>query len=300
MSRIVTDDNSPRNQFVDDKPPISVSYHPEKLVAVKTFRPRKIGNLKDLTFYVENYVCSPIIYKNDLRLKENFLSAGWIGLDIDSNVSLSEAISMLKEWQATCIVGTTQNHQKIKYTKSMTEIPACDRFRILIEMSSSCTDLELFEFNVSAWIKAFKADASAKDGARLFKPCTVVFSQEAYPQDWIPFPKNYRTVAERRAVQFQSEINLHKQNGSLPRWVLDIQKNGVPPGGNGQKGRHHACYRVGAYLAELDYSATDIGDFLCAGPLKEIGEANVRRQVQCGFDAATLKRNSRGRGTDGP
>lgn len=274
------------------KPPISISLHPKKIVAVKTFRPRQIRNLDELTSYVQNYVCSPIIYKNDIRKKENFISAGWIGLDVDDGLPLQDAIDLLKELRATAIIGTTMSHQKQKG-----ESPPCDRYRVLIEMVDSCTDCELYEYNVREWVRIFKADDAVRDGARLFKQCKVVFKQDDLTQDWLKFPAGYKTLSQRREEKFKAEINHHRHSQTLPKWVLNIQKNGVPPGGNGRHGRHHACYRVGAFLTECGYSIEEIGDFLCAGPLIEIGESNVRRQVECAANAAknhaTTRKDSR-------
>lgn len=257
------------------KPNISVSFHPNKSVVVKTFRPRVVKDLNQLKAYVENYVCSPIIYRGDKRAKENFLSAGWIGLDIDEGFALEEAISMLKDFQATAIVGVTKSHQKWKEKK-----PPCDRFRILIEMATPCEDCELFEYNVKAWRKVFSGDRATTDGARLFLPCKIVFSQEAYPQDWLPFPKGYHRESDVRMIR-ADEIQFHKKNKTLPAWITRVQKHGTEVGG-----RHKMCYVVGATLTEFGYSVNEITDFLCLGPLVEIGVKDVRRQVEWGAAAA--------------
>ena len=261
-------------------PPISVSYHPGRTVAVKTFRQRKVRSLQDVADVVSNWVWSPILYKNDHRHKDNFLSASWIGLDVDDGMTLDDAISLLKEFQATSLVGVTGSHQKQKG-----EEPPCDRFRVLLQMVSPCTDCELFEYNVRSWRKIFSGDRATTDGARLFKPSKVVFMQEGFTQDWLPFPKGYLTKKERdrrRAVT----ILRHQQNRTIPTWVLRAQKEGVPPGHGQIKGRHHVCYKIGATLTELGYTTDEITDFLCSGPLISIGAADVRRQVECGAEKA--------------
>jgi hypothetical protein len=272
--------NSNHPQNIDNKkPPISISLHPEKSHMVKTFVRRNISSMKEISYFLENYVCAGMIYKGCHRRKENFISGGWIGLDIDKGLTLVDAIDTLKDMYIACVVGTSRSHQKEKRTEGGKVEPPCDRFRIFIEMQGSTECLHTYEYNVREWIKVFSSDKSCIDGARLFRPIKVVFVQEEYPQAWLPLPPHLRP--EARAKVFAKTLVKHKTRKTIPSWVLRAQENGVPPGG-----RHLMCYRIGATLAALGYEENEISEFILSGPLIDIGVENVRRQVEWGAKRA--------------
>ncbi len=273
---------------------ISVNFHPDKILAVKTFRPIRITSLADLARWVTDRVWSPIIYKENLRCKENFKEAWFLGFDIDDGMSLKTAIDLLENWQVTAMIGTTKSHQKEKRTDSGHIAPPCDRFRIVLWMSAQCNSVDVFEHNTTSYLKVFRADGSCADGGRLFAPCTsVVWSQEANPIDWIELPKNYYELKKASAERAENELKKHIADSTIPGWVMRIALKGFPPGGAGKKGRHDACYRVGAYMCQLGYSEEAVFELLCRGPLlTELGEKDVRKQIRDGF----AKASKRGRG----
>lgn len=261
-----------------EKSQVSVSYHPDKSIKVKTFRPRDAQDLATLTSIVTEYVWSPIIYRQNLRLKQNYMHAWVVGVDVDDGMPINDAIDLIKDQQMAAIVGPTRSHQKEKDGK-----PACDRYRVILPMSKPCTDRELFEYNAKTWSKMFGGDISACDGGRLFRPCAEVsfINNKGIENDWLNFPKDYVKEADRCAIQ-RAKIAFHKDKKTIPNWILFSQKFGVPPGGGGRPGRHLECYKIGAVMTELGYSVDEITDFLCSGKLVEIGAADVRRQVEWG------------------
>jgi hypothetical protein len=265
-----------------EKIQFSVSYHPDKSIRVKTFRPVTVASLEEIARYIKSYVWSPILYKNNQRLKVNFIHARILGIDVDDGMPIADAIELIKDQQMAAVVGTTRSHQISKDGK-----PPCDRYRIALLMSEACTDRELFEYNVRTWAKLFRGDAATCDAGRLFRPCSsiVLINSNGIENDWLKYPLNYKTESERIAIN-QSKIQFFKEKKSLPLWVINTQKFGVPPGGGGIPGRHKACYRVGAFMTELGYTVDEITDFLCAGKLIEIGVENVRRQVEWGANRA--------------
>lgn len=261
---------------------LSVSFAPQITPRVKTFSPVEINSADDLAKIVTNRTWSPIIYKNNHRKKENFAYAEWLGLDIDNGETLASAIETLKEWEVWAMVGTTRSHQKDKVTKGGHVSPPCDRYRIIFKMSSACISCELFEYNVKLYLPPFKGDIHCKDGGRLFYPCSeIVFVQEGTPIDWREFPAGYKTEKIRKELSAE-QIKRHRENGTIPYWVTRKQAEGVRPGGDGTPGRHSACYSIGVELTELGFTVDEITNYLCAGPLIEIGVADVRRQVEWG------------------
>ena len=279
-----------------EKIQFSVSYHPDKSIKVKTFRPVTANGLDEISIYITKYVWSPILYKNHRRLKSNFIHARILGIDVDDGLPITDAIAMIKEQQMAAIVGPTRSHQIEKDGK-----PACDRYRVVLLMSAPCIERELFEYNVRAWSKMFRGDPATCDAGRLFRPCSSIefINYDGIENDWLKYPLNYKTEAERISI-YQSKINFFREKKTLPIWVINTQKFGVPPGGAGRPGRHNACYRIGAYMTELGYTVDEITAFLCSGKLVEIGEKNVRRQVEWGASKScgTTPKDSRRGGED--
>lgn len=117
---------------------------------------------------------SPTRYTKPRRAKSNFLEAQAIGLDIDEKITLAQAIEQLAGYE--CIVGTTENHQKVKNAGTSSEKPACDRFRVILPLSEPVYSVEDFVATLEAAASLLKLpfDEQAKDAARWFIPCRQV------------------------------------------------------------------------------------------------------------------------------
>jgi hypothetical protein len=194
---------------------------------------------------------------------------------------VKEARDILLDLHATFIIGTTMSHQISKNGE-----PPRDRFRIIVEMDRPCLNPDMFRENVMSWIKIFGGDPVAKDAARLFRPCKVIYSKQDLAQPWIPLPPNYYERKKKQHETQSESIRYHLARRSIPDWILRAQKFGVPKGGGAVKGRHHACFKIGATMTELGYSVDEIVGFLLAGLINKEGDVNVRRQVECGANAA--------------
>lgn len=117
---------------------------------------------------------SPSRFTKPRRSKSNFLEAQVIGLDIDEKITLAEAISKLAGYE--CIVGTTENHQKVKNAGTNAEKPACDRFRVTLPLSEPVYSAGDFvaTLEAAASLLGLPFDEQAKDAARWFIPCKNV------------------------------------------------------------------------------------------------------------------------------
>ena len=250
---------------------IGISLHPNKITAVKTFRPRDVNNVEDLQSLILNYVWTPAIYKNDRRANENFLGATHIGIDVDNALPLTQAIEMVKDWQVFALIGLTKSHQLPKGSEA-----PCDRYRVVLRASSVCTDSYQYEYNLRLYMKAFCGDKSCKDPARLFNPCrSIAFVNNGMTVDWqIAPPKPKQTHIDSLAR--------YKKTGTIPAWIIKQVEQGVPPGGNGSPGRHAACRDIAKALTVLGYSLDEIVDFICTGPLLEIGRKDIEHQADWG------------------
>jgi hypothetical protein len=119
-------------------------------------------------------VWSPIVYKGEKRGTDAFVEARLVGLDFENpEYPLAQA---QREWcDSVHMLGVTMNHGK----------DGLDRFRIVSVFRETISDARTYTHNLSRLIDHYGADVKAKDGARLFFPCTRIVSgsREGYQQD---------------------------------------------------------------------------------------------------------------------
>ena len=120
---------------------------------------------------ISSYDWCPMVFNSGIRLAENFYSADWIALDFDDpGTTLNEAREIFRDYQG--IIGTTRNHQKPKEKRGVMVV--CDRFRVVLRLSSTVYSSETFKSTVKSYQLRYKTDASAVDAARFFFHCFSV------------------------------------------------------------------------------------------------------------------------------
>lgn len=98
-----------------------------------------------------------------------FESAQLIGLDIDGGCSLDNAKRLFDPY--THIIATTRSHGKEKNGV------VCDRFRVVLVLSSQITDAATFKSTYNALRSQFPfIDAACSDASRQFFPCVEIIS----------------------------------------------------------------------------------------------------------------------------
>jgi replicative DNA helicase len=117
------------------------------------------------------------------RTKQNFAEAQLIALDIDSGLSLEEAISRLQALDLKAIVAPTKSHQQEKNGE------VTDRFRIVFALAEPITNNEDF---YATWrhlqAKFPESDRACSDSSRFYYPSTEVV-YEAFLGQPVPVTK---------------------------------------------------------------------------------------------------------------
>lgn len=137
-----------------------------------TFDPKQAvkGRVVEVDSIQEMYsrICksawSPILFKDNVRKSENFISSDFLVLDIDGGFSYDDALIYFSTHDH--IIEVTKNHEKVKNGIS------ADRFRIVLPLDKPVFDPATYRemFNKAKTVWPFIDDA-CKDLARFFYPC---------------------------------------------------------------------------------------------------------------------------------
>lgn len=111
---------------------------------------------------------SPIIWKDGVRKRENFLSCSLQVLDIDGGESLDSASEFLREVNAKFLIVPTKSHRKPKLVGG--EVKVLDRYRLVLFCGSAVREWELYECVMREIVTMFHADKACKDSARWYHP----------------------------------------------------------------------------------------------------------------------------------
>ena len=115
----------------------------------------------------ENYSLG--IFKDNIVVKSNFISAESIALDFDQDFTLKQAKEQFKDYKH--IIATTKSHQKLKNGIK------CDRFRVIIFLNEPIRDNETFFTTWKSIEKQFpKLDVQCKNSSRFFYPSLQIVS----------------------------------------------------------------------------------------------------------------------------
>lgn len=135
----------------------------------RDFRATEVTSGSDLQSLILSKPYSLGVYKNDHRNKDNFLRTDAIGLDFDQGMTIEDAVETFKEYQH--IVAPTKSHRIEKNGV------VCDRFRVILFLSTPITDNETFEATwFSLYEKFPQIDRACKDSSRYFDPSLSVHS----------------------------------------------------------------------------------------------------------------------------
>lgn len=147
------------------------------------FKNLETDDLTMISVLISNRVWSPIVWKNGKRDSANFIASNFLALDFDeSDMTLDTAVNNVFCDQIH-IIGTTKSHQIHKNRK----LP-CDRYRVVLKLDGTITDLDQYIGTISPLITHYGADESGKDGARFFYPCQDIISigYDGYSEAIVP------------------------------------------------------------------------------------------------------------------
>jgi len=180
--------------------------------------------LKELCDLIVNNDYSSIVFKDNYRKQENFISCEMIALDFDNypdepKLSLVDAIKTFSDYK--CIISTSRNHQRVKDDK-----PKADRFRVILFTREPITKLQDY---LTTWLdvaKRFPAtDQKCKDGARFF-----------YASQEVRFSNEHGKLIEVvHCVETPNTSHMVKtyaegERGELSYNTMKFLKNGAPSG----------------------------------------------------------------------
>lgn len=192
------------------------------------FEPKEVTSAGDLKKYILKVPYSFGVFKDNHRKKDNFIKADFLGLDFDEDVTLAEAEELFKEYMY--IIAPTRSHQKEKNGK------VCDRFRVILILSSPITDNDTFEATWhSLYEKYPKIDKACKDSSRQFYPSLSIYkiNPEGKRVDPVaPAPKPEKKPVDTTTL-------LSGDRGKLGRDTLELLTVGASNGG-----RNHAVYKA--------------------------------------------------------
>jgi hypothetical protein len=220
-------------------------YYSRDFVRVETDDPLRIANC------VRQFAWSTIAFQGGIRQQKFFVASNWLGLDFDDpDFTLSQAVEN-KFCDLIHVIGTTRSHQKPKGGIT------CDRFRVILKLEDTITDLATYRATAAHWVDHWEADEKCKDGARYFWPCTEIVSV-CDDGDTI------EVIKPKERMEFrESELVEDGVLSYFAQWAL---LNVIPIGE-----RNISCWRLGCDLAKAGYSLEDAVKLVLDSPTYRSG-----------------------------
>lgn len=217
---------------------ISISYtvKENRFDETKNFRfhAKQTPTINDLCRAVCDHTWSPIVFKNDYRKGENFLSASYLVLDFDEGLTIDE----FKQWASDkgykYILGASRNHQVDKITKSGAVKPACDRFRVIMPFERTIENR--WEYvdcmrAVMAEPVLENTDPACKDAARFFFPCQRILEVNGAGKTFpILKPEIKQSEIARASVE---KHEIYRDHGVMGIREIKILRRGYTEQGRG-------------------------------------------------------------------
>lgn len=220
---------------------------------------------------IQRCVWSPSIFKDGRRIETHFLKSDWIALDFDSpEMSLEQAVKSFCD--AVHIIGTTKSHQKVKNNL------VCDRFRVLLKMTSTVSNLADYRHTVATVVNRYPCDPNPKDGARFFWPCQdiVSVSGEGFTEDPLIAPPS---LEESKCF---NDCYRFQRFGVMPSWLADFLAHGKLVR---SAGRNSSVYAAAIALSQLGIPQAEAVRLISASPFdrKDFSDQELRRTITSGY-----------------
>lgn len=242
-----------------------VSYHPNKRDHDKHWKYSwgwmwsKTDDVDLISRVMTTFTCSPIVWSDGKRGKNNFVFANWIALDFDRGIILKDIINTFKDKR--CVIGTTRSHGIPKGNE-----PAMDRCRVFLQLDGRISNVEDYEYTVKHYAKMYKSDYAATDAGRKFKPC----------KESVFINKNGTLTECKKFRGYNTEIKETYSRTNIPNSIKELLIYGVLDGSS----RNLACYRVGAKLTECGFSINEIIGMIMNSPIPISKDIRVEKEVR--------------------
>jgi hypothetical protein len=228
---------------------------------------QKMNGLKELSEFVLKYDWSPFTFKDSYRHNTSWASCDVMVLDIDSGCTIEEAKELFKQY--TYLLTTSKSHQIEKNGV------VADRFRIIIPLSSTIRDREIYKNTWYTLANKFPfIDQQCKDFARFYyRSKDYVCENQALSLD--PVLENVMPVYFERP---RMELMLTK--GKLSRGTMEFIVNGAPAGT-----RNSAAFKAAKDFQEQGYTEEEAIDKLSKSSCvdDEFNENELERTIRSAY-----------------
>jgi hypothetical protein len=223
----------------------------------KFFKCYEVRSTRELSEIVVSSVWSPICWKNNERKSEDFYCSDFLVLDFDDgSMTLEQAITWAKKYRH--IIGTTKSHQKPK-----SDMPACDRFRIIIPWEKRIECKATYTQNMARILKQMSADQSCKDAARIYQPClSIVSVGNGEPAKWFPY----------EPPPLPKRNPYYENTKTIPIWLQELMTTPPPNGA-----RNKTAYKIAYYLASYGFSEDECKSAVFSAPI----DLPEREKITC-------------------
>lgn len=180
----------------------------------------ELKSFKQLTDIMLNENYSLGLFKDNLVLKNNFISAKAIALDFDENYTLKQAVKEFKEYKH--VIATTKSHQKLKHGKK------CDRFRVIVFFNEEIKDNETYFTTWKSLEKLYPAlDVQCKNSNRFFYPSLEIISENKTGKLFDVVKNDLDLALGKKEAPKILELKGH---GKLSKKTKNALKKGLEPG----------------------------------------------------------------------
>lgn len=180
-----------------------------------------VVDISDLSAVVLTGNWSTGLLNTEHRALLNWIGSDFLAIDIDGDMPLQVAVGKMASSGYRYFIGTTQSHQKMKGTK-----PPCDRYRIVLQLTSRCADLADWEATYRKVTNdlTLPFDPQARDAVRYWKPCQSIVSlqPEGRTLDVVraPAPALTGPAADRPAGMM---VDLASARADVAAWSPAVQ-----------------------------------------------------------------------------
>lgn len=218
----------------------------------------------DLESKITKFRWSPILFKGNRRIGEDFLECSWAVLDFDeTETPIEQAAKELIDFQY--IIGATRSHNP----------PVMHRYRVCIPYERTITDVREFRHNQRLLVKAFSSDGKCKDPARLYYPCKFLFAVN-HEGETLP------VLDAPDESEFTHDVEITDPQ-VMPLW-LDAELSQVLPKGD----RAVGYFKLGSKLRRAGYGRESTVRIIRARVMHEgyFSEREIIRNIEGGWKAA--------------
>lgn len=242
-----------------------------RVINITQTHTQKMSNLKELSDFTLKYDWSPFTFKDSYRHGTSWASCDTMVLDIDNDgdytCTIEQAKELFKEYNF--VILTSKSHQIEKNGK------VTDRFRIIIPLSSTIKDQEIYKNTWYFLSNKFPfIDQQCKDFARFYyKSKEFILENKGKSLDPVLeniMPKIYE----------KPKLDLLLTKGKLSRATMEFIVNGAKPGQ-----RNIACYKAAKDMQEQNYSIEDAINKLVKSPCidQDFSEKEVEQTVNSAY-----------------